>query len=229
LSNKKVLTLLKSKVVVRKRHTIIIIPIFKSIFMVLFMLTSMVVKAQQVDSMAQKQKERIYCVISAEGKVPMRDVVIHTNTEHWAMTDYTGRFMMKYDWDSATVSKPGFVEFKIYAKSIQDTIVMIPNARHISEVEVWGKDMQQQNLDRLSKSARDAAKDAAKPGGIQVDMLGWMDRRGKRDAKHLKKAAEVIDSLNSKQDIEEDPIIRAYIKTTGKKYKGKENTTEGSK
>ena len=50
--------------------------------MVLFMLTSMVVKAQQVDSMAQKQKERIYCVISAEGKVPMRDVVIHTNTEY---------------------------------------------------------------------------------------------------------------------------------------------------
>ena len=80
-----------------------------------------------------------------------------------------------------------------------------------------------------AKRGEKVDKDAAKPGGIQVDMLGWMDRRGKRDAKHLKKAAEVIDSLNSKQDIEEDPIIRAYIKTTGKKYKGKENTTEGSK
>lgn len=161
--------------------------------------------------------QKVYCVINAEDKTPMRDVVIHTNTEHWAMTDYTGSFMMRYDWDSAEVSKPGFVSFKIYSKLISDTIIMLPKARHLNEVEVWGRDKRNESLRAISESIRKQAAEAprAPTGIINGDFLGWMDTRGRRDSRHRKHAKQVLDSLSEKPD----PIIQAYKDATGKEYK----------
>ena len=49
------------------------------------------------------------CVIaSAEDHVPIREALIHTNNNHWARTDYRGYWTMRYQFDSATVSKPGY-------------------------------------------------------------------------------------------------------------------------
>ena len=54
------------------------------------------------------------CVIaSAENHVPIREALIHTNNNHWARTDYRGYWTMRYQFDSATVSKPGFMKATI--------------------------------------------------------------------------------------------------------------------
>lgn len=178
------------------------------------MLGTMAMRGQQPQK--ANLHEKVYCVIDAENKTPMRDVVIHTNTEHWAMTDYSGRFLMRYTWDSAEVSKPGYVSFKIYSKLISDTIVMLPKARHLNEVEVWGRNKRTESVKAMSESIRKKAAEAPRaPRGIaNGDFLGWMDTRGRRDSRHRKHARQVIDSLSEKSD----PIIKAYKETTGKEY-----------
>src|SRR5574344_1026657 len=81
------------------------------------------------------------CVIaSAENHVPIREALIHTNNNHWARTDYRGYWSMKYQFDSATVSKSGFLKTTVYLKELPDTVFLIPESTQLGTVEVWGKD-----------------------------------------------------------------------------------------
>ena len=67
-----------------------------------------VVLLAMIGQVAYAQKT---CVIaSAEDHVPIREALIHTNNNHWARTDYRGYWTMRYQFDSATVSKPGYVK-----------------------------------------------------------------------------------------------------------------------
>ena len=185
-------------------------------FLAALLLSTLVMRGQKPQQVEPNTHQKVYCVINAENKTPMRDVVVHTNTEHWAMTDYTGSFMMRYDWDSAEVSKPGFISFEIYAKFMPDTIVMLPKSKHLNEVEVWGKDQRNESLKAMGESIRKqaAATPRASSGIITGDFLGWMDTRGRRDARHRKHAKQVLDSLSEKPD----PIIQAYKDATEKGY-----------
>lgn len=71
-----------------------------------------------VEVMAQKT-----CVVAnAEDHVPIREALIHTNNNHWARTDYRGYWSMKYQFDSATVSKSGFLKTTVYLKELPDTV-----------------------------------------------------------------------------------------------------------
>ncbi len=80
------------------------------------------------------------CVIaSAENHVPIREALIHTNNNHWARTDYRGYWTMRYQFDSATVSKPGFMKATIRYKEPPDTLFLLPDAKQLGEVTVWGK------------------------------------------------------------------------------------------
>ena len=71
-----------------------------------------------VEVMAQKT-----CVVAnAEDHVPIKEALIHTNNNHWARTDYRGYWSMKYHFDSATVSKSGFLKTTVYLKELPDTV-----------------------------------------------------------------------------------------------------------
>ena len=73
------------------------------------LLTSLLLLLIGQEARAQKT-----CVIaSAENHVPIREALIHTNNNHWARTDYRGYWNMRYQFDSATVSKPGFIRTTI--------------------------------------------------------------------------------------------------------------------
>ena len=83
------------------------------------------------------------CVIaSAEDHVPIREALIHTDNNHWARTDYRGYFTMKYQFDSATVSKQGYLKTTIYLKNLPDTVFLLPESQQLGTVEVWGKNQQ---------------------------------------------------------------------------------------
>lgn len=153
------------------------------------------------------------CVIaSAENHVPIREALIHTNNNHWARTDYRGYFEMKYQFDSATVSKPGFLKATIYLKNLPDTVFLLPESKQIGEVTVWGKN--QEHIENMEKNIQQKVNEIpTSPGGFGFDAFGWMDKQGNRDRKHLKKAKEIFQDMDKK-----DPIVSAYEKATGKKY-----------
>lgn len=161
-------------------------------------------------SLAQAQKT---CVIAnAEDHVPIREALIHTDNNHWARTDYRGYWTMKYQFDSATVSKQGFLKTTVYLKNLPDTLFMIPESHQIGTVEVWGKN-QQHVRDMEQQIKNDAASTPRQSSGASFDLANMLDKRGRRDHKHLKNAQKILGEYDRK-----DPIVSAYEQATGKKY-----------
>lgn len=164
------------------------------------------------------------CVVaSAEDHVPIREALIHTDNNHWARTDYRGYFTMKYQFDSATVSRTGYVKTTIYLKNLPDTVFLLPEAKQIGEVEVWGKSQENAKSmsDQSTKEATEAGKNAAL-GHTQVlrfDMEGLFDGRGRRDRRHMKKAQQVFNDIEE-ASVKEDPIEAAYKNEMARKNNG---------
>lgn len=155
------------------------------------------------------------CVIAdMETHTPLRGVMIHTNTEHWARTLYTGQFEMIYAFDSAEVTKPGYLSTYIYSANLPDTVYLLKKSLTLDEVSVYGKDYQKENLDNMAeKMSRIIKENTPSPGLVQFDFASMIDKRGRRDAKHLKKMNEIYDSWKPKPD----PIMEAYNKTMAEK------------
>lgn len=152
------------------------------------------------------------CVIaSAEDHVPIREALIHTDNNHWARSDYRGYWTMKYQFDSATVSKSGYLKTSIKLKELPDTIFLIPDSKQLGTVEVWGKN--QQHIREMEQQVKEAAKDVPQQTGVSFDLANMLDIRGRRDRKHLKSAHELLGEYDKK-----DPIVSAYEQATGKKY-----------
>lgn len=168
-----------------------------------------------VASMVYAQKT---CVIaSAEDHVPIREALIHTNNNHWARTDYRGYWNMRYQFDSATVSKPGYIKATIRYQELPDTVFLLPEAKQIGEVTVWGKN--RENAGKVKSQACQEAIEAGRNAAlghtrlVGFDLGNMMDSQGRRDQKHLREARKVFSKMESK-----DPLINAYEKATGKKY-----------
>lgn len=161
-------------------------------------------------SLANAQKT---CVIAnAEDHVPIREALIHTNNNHWARTDYRGYWTMKYQFDSATVSKPGFVKTTVYLKNLPDTLFLLPESHQLGTVEVWGKD--KESIHRMKeKAAQEALEAAGAASGASFDFANMLDKRGRRDRKHMKKAHELFKEMEDKKD----PIVDAYKKAMREK------------
>lgn len=159
-------------------------------------------------AMAQKT-----CVIAnAEDHVPIREALIHTDNNHWARTDYRGYWTMKYQFDSATVSKPGFVKTTVYLKNLPDTLFLLPESHQLGTVEVWGKD--KEGINRMKEqAAQEALGSAAPSSGASFDFANMLDKRGRRDHKHMKKAHELFKDMEEKKD----PIVDAYEKAMREK------------
>lgn len=161
-------------------------------------------------SLANAQKT---CVIAnAEDHVPIREALIHTDNNHWARTDYRGYWTMKYQFDSATVSKPGYVKTTVYLKNLPDTLFLLPESHQLGTVEVWGKD--KENINRMKEQAAQEALGAAgASSGASFDFANMLDKRGRRDRKHMKKAHELFKEMEEKKD----PIVDAYKKAMREK------------
>nr|MBP7472864.1 hypothetical protein [Prevotella sp.] len=151
------------------------------------------------------------CVIAdMETHLPIKEVLIHTNTNHWARTNYTGQFSMTYAFDSATVSKPGYIATTVYLNELPDTVYLLPQAQQLKEVQVWGKDSKH-ITDMQKLVTRNLSDYVAKPAGASAafDFGNILDARGRRDAHHSRDAHGIINDLENTGD----PIVNAYEKT----------------
>lgn len=162
-----------------------------------------------VEVMAQKT-----CVVAnAEDHVPIKEALIHTNNNHWARTDYRGYWSMKYQFDSATVSKSGFLKTTVYLKELPDTVFLIPESTQLGTVEVWGKG-QQHVKDMEDQVQQAASMIGSGTTGIGIDLGNMLDSRGRRDQKHLRNARKILGEYDRK-----DPIVSAYEQATGKQIR----------
>lgn len=175
----------------------------KTIFLLLVFLLPLGLRAQ-----------RYCCIADIETRVPLRDAIVRTNTNHWARTDYRGYWNMPYAFDSVTVSKTGYVPRTVRNAELPDTLFLLPEAHQLGTVEVWGKN--QASIRAMEERVKDAV--AKEPVGeplISFDVANMLDKRGRRDRKHRKKAHEIFNEMERS----DDPIVDAYEEATDKDSK----------
>ena len=77
-------------------------------------------------------------VVHMETGVPLRDVVVMTNTGERAKSDYRGQFQLTKPFTSLTLSHSGFVSLSLERSQMSDTLALMPQFNTLEEVTVWG-------------------------------------------------------------------------------------------
>lgn len=154
---------------------------------------------------AQETRGKKLVVIDIETKVPMRGVIVSTKTGYRDTTNWRGICHVPTEFDTLTVYKHNYIPERLIAKEMKDTTALIPSGSAISEVTVWGKN-------NINKNVREGLADQPLPNPSNAaitysfDFANIIDRRGRRDKKHLKSVRRKFQEM----DVTGDPIVDAY-------------------
>lgn len=148
--------------------------------------------------------QRRVVVCNLETSLPERDVVLYTDGGYADTTDYRGTAMAPDSFNILTFRKSGFTSVGVTPEELRDTVYMLPSLNAIDEVTIWGED--KESIGQMEKRAGernldDELQEAYDKRGViaEFDLSKMLDRRSRRDAKHRKKAKEVIKELDKKK------------------------------
>ena len=152
----------------------------------------------------------------------MRDVIVSTKAGYRDTTNWRGICYVPAEFDTLTVFKHNYIPERILAKELKDTTSLIPAGSAISEVTVWGKnDINQQIKSGVGYNPLPNPK-----SGVlgNFDLGNILDRRERRDRKHLR----IVRQKFQEMDTTGDPIVDAYNRAMEEK-RLKEETEEDEK
>lgn len=160
---------------------------------------------------------RKFVVADIETRVPIRDVIVITETGYQDTTNYRGICYIPQTFDTLTVYKANYLTEKLLHKEVKDSTFLIPNSKRISEVTVWGKDrttLLQEKVDKWSRQ-NGQLPDPSKPAAtIGLDFAKMLDKRYRKDQKTLRKNRKLFKEMDTYDD---DPIVNAYKKEMEKR------------
>ena len=155
---------------------------------------------------------RKFVVADMETRVPIRKAVVTTQDGFRDSTNYRGIVRIPKDFDTLRVYKAGYLATKLSMKEAGDTTFLIPSGKSLREVTVWGKDGSNRANENMAGGLLQAIREGAAeaPKGIaHFDFANMLDRRGRRDRKHLKKVKAAFEKMDQ---LDDDPIVNAYMK-----------------
>lgn len=199
----------------------------KQMLLYLLLYVPLALSAQEVNSQAVLQKETVkpqlrkFVVADMETRVPVRDAIVSTMSGYRDTTNYRGICYIPVQFDTLSVSHGKYLTERLTAKEIKDTTYLIPNSHQISEVTVWG-DGTPSVSKGLTEQVRQIFRENTR-GGLGFDFAKILDKRYRRDMKHLRKTREIFKEMD-KDD--EDPIVRAYKEAMEEKKRATESKTE---
>lgn len=165
---------------------------------------------------------RKFVVADMETHVPVRGVIVSTKSGYRDTTNYRGICYIPTKFDTLSVSHGKYLTERLTAKEIKDTTYLIPTSHQISEVTVWG-DGTPSVSKGLTEQVRQIFRDNTR-GGLSFDFAKMLDKRYRRDMKHLRKTREIFKEMD-KDD--EDPIVRAYKEAMEEKKRAAEKEKGG--
>ena len=199
----------------------------KQMLLYLLLYVPLALSAQEANSQAVLQKETVkpqlrkFVVADMETRVPVRDAVVSTKSGYRDTTNYRGICYIPVQFDTLSVSHGKYLTERLTAKEIKDTTYLIPNSHQISEVTVWG-DGTPSVSKGLTEQVRQIFRENTR-GGLGFDFAKILDKRYRRDMKHLRKPREIFKEMD-KDD--EDPIVKAYKEAMEEKKRATESKTE---
>lgn len=175
------------------------------IHLLLFTLAAISMRAQRVNDSTLLHR---LVVCDIETKVPIRSAIVSTQTGYRDTTDWRGVCFVPKKIDTLTISKHNYIPERLVQAELSDSTFLIPEGKGIGQVTVWGK---RPIKDYFNPKERYYPQ-PSQFGGIGItipfDLGNIIDRRGRRDHKHLRITREKFKEMDNSGD----PIVNAYNK-----------------
>lgn len=146
-------------------------------------------------------------------RFPIRDVLVSADGKNVGLTTWQGFINLPDSFQTATFKKKGYVPEKLFRSEVlRDTVFLFPAEHYLDEVVVIGKQVVdgRELLKKMPK--RDILEKKPAHSLLEFDVGLMLDKRLRRDRKHVEKLREVFKKMDGLED-KEDPILKAYRQT----------------
>lgn len=139
---------------------------------------------------------KVVLVYDMENRLPVGHVVVtvwadSVNVMCHDTLDYSGRCVVPDSFLSVTFEKPGYYSELLYLRELTDTMWLIPEGKRLNEVIVDGH--YRPNVSKLKQNIPYTDPCHKAPHSmLEFDFANLIDRRGRRDRKHLRKARTLL-------------------------------------
>lgn len=141
---------------------------------------------------------------------PIRDVLVSVDGKNVGLTTWEGYINLPDSFQTATFKKKGYAPEKLLrGEVLRDTVFLFPAEHYLDEVVVIGKQVVdgRELLKKMPK--RDILEKKPAHSLQEFDFGLMLDKRLRRDRKHVEKLREVFKKMDGLDD-KEDPILKAY-------------------
>lgn len=168
------------------------------------------VPSLQQNPRVQSQLRRLV-VADMETHVPVRGAIVSTKSGYRDTTNYRGICYIPAQFDTLSVSHAKYLTERLLTGEAKDSTFLLPNFHRLSEVTIWG-DRRLSALDGVDDALKkEAPAHTSAPAGLGLvvtfDFAKMLDKRYRRDMKHLRKTREVFKEMDKGDG---DPIVNAY-------------------
>ena len=144
---------------------------------------------------------------------PIRDVLVSVDGKNVGLTTWQGIINLPDSFQTATFKKKGYAPEKLFRSEVlRDTVFLFPAEHYLDEVVVIGKQVidGRELLKKMPK--RDILEKKPAHSLLEFDVGLMLDKRLRRDRKHVEKLREVFKKMDGLDD-KEDPILKVYRQT----------------
>ena len=141
---------------------------------------------------------------------PIREVLVSVDGKNVGLTTWEGYINLPDSFQTATFKKKGYAPEKLLRDEVlRDTVFLFPAEHYLDEVVVIGKQVVdgRELLKKMPK--RDILEKKPAHSLQEFDFGLMLDKRLRRDRKHVEKLREVFKKMDGLDD-KEDPILKAY-------------------
>jgi heterodisulfide reductase subunit A-like polyferredoxin len=139
--------------------------------------------------------QRKIVVVDMETHIPIAGVSIKTDSAHAVMTDINGIANIAERFDSISFNHMKYLSDKVTFEEMKDTMYLVPKNLMLPDVVVTGVNP---DLKKAMKKNYERMLEQPTVKGLTFDFANIIDRRGRRDRKHLKKAKEILREWDAK-------------------------------
>ena len=144
---------------------------------------------------------------------PIRDVLVSVDGKNVGLTTWQGIINLPDSFQTASFKKKGYAPEKLFRSEVlRDTVFLFPAEHYLDEVVVIGKQVidGRELLKKMPK--RDILEKKPAHSLLEFDVGLMLDKRLRRDRKHVEKLREVFKKMDGLED-KEDPILKVYRQT----------------
>ena len=144
---------------------------------------------------------------------PIRDVLVIADGKNIGLTTWKGLITLPDTFQTASFKKKGYAPEKLFRSEVlRDTVFLFPAEHYLDEVVVIGKQVVD-GRELLKKMPKRDILEKRSSGGLGGFDLGLiLDKRYRRDRRHVRELREVFKKMDGLED-KEDPILKAYRQT----------------